>query len=62
MDGVDFVPLQEEMYDLVVKREAFDTHPIQVMMGILESGIMKDEFGGLGGYDTADMGRIAHIG
>lgn len=61
VDGVDFVPLQEEKYDLVVKREAFDSRPIRVMMGILESGIMKDEFSGLGGYDTSDMGRIAYI-
>lgn len=62
VDGVDFIPLQEEMYDLVVKREIFDSHPIGVMMGILESGILKEEFGSLGGYDTADMGRIAYIG
>lgn len=61
VDGVDFVPLQQEQYDLVVKRELFDSHPIQVMMGILESGIMKDEFGSLGGYDTSNMGRIVYI-
>lgn len=62
VDGIDFVPLQVERYDLVVKRERFDTRPVRVMMGILESGIMRDEFAGLGGYDTSDMGRIAFIG
>ena len=61
VDGIDFVPLQTERYDLVVKKAAFETRPIQVMMGILESGIMRDEFAGLGGYDTSDMGRIVSI-
>lgn len=61
VDGIDFIPMQKERYDLVVKEERFETRPIQVMMGILESGIMKDEFAGLGGYDTSDMGRIASI-
>ena len=62
VDGIDFVPLQKERYDLVVRRADFDTRPIQAMMAILESGIMRDEFAGLGGYDTTDMGRIAFIG
>ena len=31
------------------------------MMAILESGLMRDEFAGLGGYDTSDMGRIVSI-
>lgn len=61
VDGIDFVPLQKERYDLVVKRSMFDTRPVQALMGILESGILRDEFAGLGGYDTSDMGRIIHI-
>lgn len=62
VDGIDFVPLQKESYDLVIKEEIFDTRPIQVLMGILESGLMRDEFSGLGGYDTSDMGRISYVG
>ncbi|MCH4184306.1 MAG: helix-turn-helix transcriptional regulator [Eggerthellaceae bacterium] len=61
VDGIDFIPMQKERYDLVVKKARFETKPIQVMMGILESGIMRDEFAGLGGYDTSDMGRIVSI-
>lgn len=61
VDGIDFVPLQKEHYDLVVRKADFDTHPIRVMMGILESGLMREEFAGLGGYDTTDMGRIVAI-
>lgn len=62
VDGIDFIPMQKEHYDLVVKKERFETRPIQVMMDILESGMMKDEFAGLGGYDTSNMGRIVSIG
>lgn len=62
VEGVDFVPLQSERYDLVVRKADFESRPIQAMMAILESGIMKDEFAGLGGYDTSDMGRIVAIG
>ncbi|MEG2934679.1 MAG: helix-turn-helix transcriptional regulator [Gordonibacter sp.] len=62
VEGIDFVPLQKERYDLVVKRENFDTRPVRSMMGILESGMLREEFAALGGYDTSDMGRIMWIG
>ena len=62
VEGIDFVPLQKERYDLVVKRENFDSRPVQAMMGVLESGLLREEFAGLGGYDTSDMGRIVWIG
>lgn len=32
------------------------------MMSVLESGLLREEFAGLGGYDTSDMGRIVWIG
>lgn len=62
VDGIDFVPLQKERYDLIVRKADFESRPIQAMMAILESGLMRDEFAGLGGYDTSDMGRIVSIG
>ncbi|MGI6220310.1 MAG: substrate-binding domain-containing protein [Coriobacteriales bacterium] len=61
VEGIDFIPLQKEKYDLVVRRSEFESRPIQAMMDILESGIIRDEFAGLGGYDTSDMGRIVSI-
>lgn len=62
VDGIDFIPMQKERYDLVVKQEIFDSRAVRALMGILESGILRDEFAGLGGYDTSDMGRIVAIG
>lgn len=62
VDGIDFIPMQKERYDLVVKQEIFDSRAVRALMGILESSILRDEFAGLGGYDTSDMGRIVAIG
>ena len=62
VDGIDFIPMQKERYDLVVKQEIFDSRAVRALMGILESGILRDEFASLGGYDTSDMGRIVTIG
>lgn len=61
VEGIDFVPLQRERYDLVIKKEALDSRPVRKMMGILESGILREEFAGLGGYDTSQMGRILSL-
>lgn len=61
VEGIDFVPLQKERYDLVVKQENFDSRPVRTMMSILESGVLREEFAILGGYDTSDMGRIMWI-
>lgn len=62
VDGIDFVPLQKERYDLVFKKKDIDTKPMRTLMGILETGILREEFSSLGGYDTSDMGKIMWIG
>ncbi|WP_296059806.1 helix-turn-helix transcriptional regulator [uncultured Ellagibacter sp.] len=62
VEGIDFVPLQKERYDLVLKKRDLDTPPMRSLMGILESGLLKEEFSSLGGYDTSDMGKIMWIG
>lgn len=62
VDGIEFVPLQKERYDLVFKKANFDSPAISALMDILESGILREEFSVLGGYDTHDMGRIIQMG
>ena len=62
VDGIDFVPLQKERYDLVFKKKDIDTKPMRTLMGILETGILREEFSSLGGYDTSDMGKIMWMG
>lgn len=62
VDGIDFIPLQKERYDLVFKKANFDSPAISALMDILESGILREEFSVLGGYATKDMGRIIQMG
>lgn len=58
VDGVDFIPLQKERYELVVRKEDMHTPPIQAILEILRSEEFKIEFKGIGGYDTSEMGNI----
>lgn len=62
VDGIDFAPLQKERYDLVFKKKDIDTRPMRALMGILETGILREKFSSLGGYDTSDMGKIMWMG
>lgn len=58
VDGVDFIPLQKERYELVVRKEDMDTPQIQAILEILNSDEFKTEFIGIGGYDISEMGKI----
>jgi len=58
VDNIDFIPLKKERYDLVVKKEYFQTREIQTMLKIVQSPVFKNEFAHIGGYDTHDMGKI----
>ena len=58
VDNIDFIPLKKERYDLVVKKEDFQTLEIQTMLNIIRSAAFKNEFANIGGYDTSDMGKI----
>lgn len=58
VDHIDFIPLKKERYDLVVKKEDFQSMEIQTMLKIIRSAAFKNEFSHVGGYDTSDMGKI----
>lgn len=58
VDNIDFIPLKKERYDLVVRKEDFQTLEIQTMLNIIQSAVFKGEFAHIGGYDTSDMGKI----
>lgn len=61
VDGVSFVPLQREDYDLVLKQERFDDPFMRAMLDLLESGMLKRDLMGFVGYDTSDTGRITWL-
>lgn len=58
VNGVDFIPLQTERYDLVIKKEDFDKAPFKAVIEILRSSEFKMELEGIGGYDLKEIGKI----
>jgi len=55
---IDFIPLQTESYELVIKKEDIDKPHFQVVLEILRSREFKLELEGIGGYDLKDLGKI----
>ncbi|OOM09151.1 helix-turn-helix transcriptional regulator [Clostridium saccharobutylicum] len=58
VEDIDFVPIQEERYDLVI-READLKYPIyKLILSTIRSEEFKKEVESLGGYDLKDIGKI----
>ncbi|ADG81625.1 molybdopterin biosynthesis protein [Thermincola potens] len=55
---LDFVPLTEERYDLVIPAEFWHTDLINALMEIIRSDKFKVRVAGLGGYDMRDTGKV----
>lgn len=56
--GVDFIALQEEKYDLVIKLCDLEKPFIKKVIELTQSGEFKSEIDALGFYDTRDTGRV----
>lgn len=58
MDGLGFIPLQQEDYDLVIKKEDLSRPLIRALMEILRSDRFQREIAPMTGYDLTGMGEI----
>lgn len=58
VQNVQFVPMQNERYDLIIKKDDIDKPPFQAILQILNSKEFQEELRGIGGYDLTDMGKI----
>lgn len=58
VNNIDFVPLQSERYDLVIKKDDLSNPVYQAIIDILTSHEFKSELEGIGGYDLKDTGKI----
>ena len=58
IDGLDFIPLLEDRYDLVLRRDAMDTPAVEAILEILRSAAFKKEIRHFTGNDYRDMGKI----
>ncbi|WP_447972663.1 substrate-binding domain-containing protein [Nitrospira sp. Kam-Ns4a] len=60
--GLDFVPLQQERYDLVIPTEYLETHPgLAAFLDTIVSRSFRAEIEALGGYDTRETGKVRSL-
>jgi putative molybdopterin biosynthesis protein len=55
--GLNFVPVAREPYDLVLERATVDQPLLAPLWELLSAPGFRAAVDGLGGYDTAEMGR-----
>lgn len=58
IEGIDFIPLQEERFDLVIKKEMLQTEAVQKMLDILCAPAFYKEIAHFSGNDYRDLGKI----
>jgi putative molybdopterin biosynthesis protein len=56
--GLDFIPLQEERYDLVVPVQFIDEQPVRALLDTLTERGYRREIETLGGYDSSLTGSV----
>jgi putative molybdopterin biosynthesis protein len=56
--GMDFVPLRNEQYDLVMPREFYDSELLQPLLALIRSQTFQQQVEALGGYDVSMMGEV----
>ncbi|EKQ52381.1 MULTISPECIES: helix-turn-helix transcriptional regulator [unclassified Clostridium] len=55
---IDFVPLQKEQYDLIIKKEDLNLPGVNAVLDIIRSEEFKAEVSSLGGYDVSRLGEV----
>ncbi|MFA9377670.1 MAG: substrate-binding domain-containing protein [Lachnotalea sp.] len=58
IQGLEFIPLQEESYDLVIKLSDAEKQPYRTILEIVSSDAFKMDLLSIGGYDTTETGNI----
>jgi molybdate-binding protein len=55
---LDFVPLQSERYDFVMRRQTLETPAAQAFVDVLQRASLRRRLEVLAGYDTAQTGAV----
>jgi hypothetical protein len=58
----DFIPLQSERYDLVMRRRTLDLPAVRAFLDILQRATIRRKFEVLARYDTTEMGAAIAYG
>ncbi|MGH7772933.1 MAG: substrate-binding domain-containing protein, partial [Candidatus Binatia bacterium] len=56
--GLDFIPLTQERFDILIPKERFFSPAIQTLLEIVGSREFRARVEAMGGYDTSESGRI----
>jgi putative molybdopterin biosynthesis protein len=56
--GLDFIPLQSERYDLVMRKRTADLPAVKVFLDVLQRATLRRKLEVLAGYDTSQTGTI----
>lgn len=62
MFRLDFLPLHEERFDLIVRRREFFEKPIQALLDFTRTSAFEIRAGELGGYDVSATGSVVWNG
>ena len=58
MEGLEFIPLLEERFDLVIRKELLETEEMQTLLRVLRSAAFRSEVTSFSGNDYRDLGKI----
>ena len=58
IEGIDFIPLQEERFDLVIRKEMLTSGGVQTLLKVLNSPDFQKEVSHFSGNDYRDLGKI----
>jgi len=58
VDDIDFIPMQKEQIDLIIKKDDLSLSSVQMALDIIASEEFKTEVSSLGGYDVSQLGEI----
>ena len=59
--GLDFVPLIEERYDLLIPGAVFETEMIQTVLRVIATPLFQQTVEAMGGYSTRETGRLVPL-
>ncbi len=59
--GLDFIPLMEELYQLVVPQAVWERPVWQALLATIRSNAFKTAVNDLGGYNTAETGQVTWV-
>ena len=58
IEGLDFIPLLEERFDFVIKKEMMETEAVQKLLKVLNDPAFRKEIAHFSGNDYRDLGKI----